>query len=215
MAYRPRLAAALSGASLRQLAYWRRGSVSRDPILVPEVSARPVLYSFRDVVALRTFVYLRSERISLQRIRRALDTLQDIGRVEHLSNYRLVAEGRSVVLVPEGDASPIDLVEHPGHHVTVVMSDVLRSFDVDERLTVPDLIRPRNYIAVDPEVRGGHPVVLGTRVPFDLVAGLVRDGVAYDEIAEYYPQVGALAAQDATDLADYVDRYGRRADSAA
>ncbi|GAA3444287.1 hypothetical protein [Planomonospora venezuelensis] len=89
MTYDPKLAAALSGATLRQLAHWRKPSASRGAVLVPEISAtRPVLYSFRDVVALRTCVKLRNDA-SLQKIRRALDTLRDdLKERDHLSSHR-------------------------------------------------------------------------------------------------------------------------------
>lgn len=112
MAYEPRLA------------YWRATDV-----LVPEISAtRPVLCSFRDLVALRTFAYLRGER-SLQSIRRALRTLVDIGETEHLSGYRLVAQ--------------------PGQALTVVkLGDVLRSFPLGD-VEVPNLGHPRRHVSVD------------------------------------------------------------------
>jgi uncharacterized protein (DUF433 family)/DNA-binding transcriptional MerR regulator len=205
VAYQARMAAALSGASIRQLAYWRRPA---DPILVPEISQRPVRYSFRDVVALRTTVYLRQERISLQRIRRAVETLNELGEFGHLSQYRLVAQGNSVVLVDADET--VDLVGRPGQRVTtVLMADVLRPFP-SAGAVVPDLLHPRRNLLIDPEVRSGHPVVSGTRVPFDLVAGLVRAGVPAAEIADYYPAVDAPAAGDAADFANYVDRYDRR-----
>lgn len=182
-------------------------------MLIPEVSSRrPILYSFRDVVALRTCVYLR-QRVSLQRVRRALDTLADLGEQGHLSEYSLVAQGKSVVLVRDGDAG-IDLVERPGNQVTVVMRDVLGAFDVYDR-RVPDLYHPRQQVAVDPKIRGGHPVVGGTRVPYDLIAGLVRDGVNYEDIAGYYPAVSPAAARDAVEFADYVALYEAKNRSAA
>lgn len=62
------LTAALTGATMSQLASWRQG---RPPILAPEYGNKPsALYSFRDVVALRTVVKLRSD-VSLQKIRKA------------------------------------------------------------------------------------------------------------------------------------------------
>lgn len=90
MAYEPRMAAALSAATLNQLRHWRTVSPRGDVVLVPEIRVRPrVLYSFRDLLALRTCVYLR-RRVSLQRIRKAIGKLHDLGEVEHLSAYRLV-----------------------------------------------------------------------------------------------------------------------------
>ena len=57
MAFPPEVAAALSGASVRQLAYWRLAK-SDEPLLAPELHEprSRVSYSFRDVVALRAFV---------------------------------------------------------------------------------------------------------------------------------------------------------------
>jgi uncharacterized protein (DUF433 family)/DNA-binding transcriptional MerR regulator len=202
------MAAALSGVTVGRLGYWRRGE---RPLLVPEISASdPVLYSFRDLVALRTFAYLREER-PLQRIRKALDNLRDLGETEHLSKYRLVAEGRrNIVLVDEDQMGAVDLIERPGQSVTVVrLDDVLKSFPLRD-IEVPNLLHPRKRIAVNPSIRRGYPVVQGTRVAYDLVAGLVRDGVPPEQVKKYYPGVTAEAARDAVAFADYVDRYTPR-----
>ena len=113
MPYPSPVAAVLSGASVRQLQYWRTGGDRA--LLVPELprDAGRVLYSFRDVVALRTFVFLR-ESVSLQRVRKAVEHLREFGNTEHLSKYRLVTDGASIVLVaPDGDLAT-DLVEQPG-----------------------------------------------------------------------------------------------------
>ncbi|MFI5567699.1 MerR family transcriptional regulator [Streptomyces sp. NPDC051740] len=92
MAYSTRMAAALSGATVGQLRTWRQDR-GNGPILCPELAARPALYSFRDVLALRAFAHLRQD-VSLQMIRKALANLKKIGEAEHLSSYSLVAEVR-------------------------------------------------------------------------------------------------------------------------
>ncbi|MGI8415097.1 MAG: DUF433 domain-containing protein [Nakamurella sp.] len=200
MSYTPQLAAALTGATHGQLSYWRRGP---SPVLRPEVrSTRPMLYSFRDLVALRTCVFLR-ERVSLQRIRKALDSLDQLGEEGHLSEHTLVADGGSIILVRSPDEA-IDLVRQPGQSVMAVMSDVLGEFTSGE-LSVPNMYHPRELITIDPDIRGGRPVVRGTRVPFESVAALVRDGVKPRDIAKYYPSVTAPAARQAKDFLDYVD----------
>ncbi|NIL40492.1 DUF433 domain-containing protein [Salinispora arenicola] len=208
MAYEPRMASALSGATIGQLAYWRNG---QDQLLVPEISAqRPILYSFRDLIALRTFVFLRNAR-TLQTIRSALTNLREIGKVEHLSKYTLKAQGeRSIVLVQEDGDGAVDLVENPGHQVTVIeLGSIIRSFPLGD-IEVPNLEAPRQRISVIPDVRRGHPVVKGTRVSYELVAGLVRDGVPPGEVKEFYPGVSADSARDATSFAEYVDRMEKR-----
>ncbi|TLP53513.1 DUF433 domain-containing protein [Microbispora triticiradicis] len=205
MSYSPKLAAALSGATLRQLAHWRKAGSPRGALLVPEISAvRPVLYSFRDVMALRTCVKLRNDA-SLQKIRRALDTLRDdLGERDHLSAYRLVADGSSIYLAEPAQA--VDLVCRKKNIVIHEMVDVLQPFYRDGR-HIPDLLRPRDHMTVDPAVRGGIPVIEGTRVPYDEVAALLRDGVPADRVPDYYPSVTATAALEAADFANYVDSY--------
>jgi uncharacterized protein (DUF433 family) len=94
--------------------------------------------------------------------------------------------------------------------VTVIaLGDVLRSFRLDS-IEVPNLAHPRPRISVNPAVRRGYPVVSGTRVGYDLVAGLVRDGVPPEAVKDYYPGVTAAAARDAASFADYVDRAAER-----
>lgn len=74
-------------------------------------------------------------------------------------------------------------------------------------VSIPDLLRPREHVTVDPAVRGGIPVIKGTRIPYDEVAALLRDGVPAEQISDYYPSVSAPAARDAADFAAYVNSY--------
>lgn len=212
MAVPTQVAAALSGATPSQLAYWRSSRGGAEPLLVPEYrDGRTLLYSFRDVVALRTFAYLR-EDISLQKVREAVRTLDDIGDAEHLSQYRLYAADGSVVWIPP-DGDHVDLVSRPGQHrAAAVMGDVFGAFENRDGLRVLPLYRPFRNIEVHPELRGGFPVVRGTRIPYDLVAGLARSGTSPHLVGEMYPSVSVAGARDAVRMADYVDRVrGRRA----
>lgn len=206
MAYSTRMAAALSGATPGQLRSWRQDR-GHGPVLCPELAAKPALYSFRDVLALRAFAILRKD-VSLQKIRQALATLKRFGEVEHLSGYSLVAEGDTIVLVGAGhDEHATDLVRHPGQRVIATMADILQEFAPRAGVVVPHLLQPKQHVSVDPETQGGQPVITGTRVPFDAVAELVDDGVPPEKIADYYPGVTADAARDAVSFALYVDSY--------
>lgn len=71
---------------------------------------------------------------------------------------------------------------------------------------MPDLEKPRRLLAVNPRVMSGYPVIAGTRVPFDVVAGLAEDGVTTAEIVEMYPSVDPASAGDAQDFAEQVAR---------
>jgi len=211
VAYSTRMAAALSGATVGQLSTWRQDR-GNGPILRPELAAKPALYSFRDVLALRAFAHLRQD-VSLQMIRKALANLKKIGEVEHLSSYSLVADGDSIALAGQDDHAT-DLVRRPGQRVIATMADVLQEFAPRAGVVVPHLLQPKLHVTVDPGTQGGQPVITGTRIPFDAVAELVEDGVPPEKIADYFPGVTADAARDAASFALYVDSYGSGARTA-
>jgi uncharacterized protein (DUF433 family)/DNA-binding transcriptional MerR regulator len=205
MAYATKMTAALSGATVSQLRHWR--SPRTGPLLVPELTAAPrALYSFQDVLALRTFVRLR-EDASLQKVREAIGNLRGIGEIGHLGSYRLVSDKRGNIQVVTEDQA-VNLGKRPGQmQLLAVIGDILEPFPVRSGVVVPHLLQPRPGLAVDPDTQGGIPVIVGTRVPYDAVADLMRDGVSADQIADYYPAVNAAAARDALDFARYVDNY--------
>jgi uncharacterized protein (DUF433 family) len=203
MPYPSPIAATLSGASLRQLQYWRESR-----LLVPEFgkAGGRLAYSFPDVLALRTFVYLR-ESTSLQAIRKAVGKLREFGNLEHLASYKLWSDDGRIVLIEES-GGVMDLTHAPGQYlITATMGQVLKQFVNMQGATVVDLRRPRRHVAVDPDTHGGYPVIIGTRLQFDLVSSLVEDGVPPTEIRDFYPSVSAAAARDAADFAKLVQRY--------
>lgn len=205
MAYPTKIAAALSGATVSQLRHWR--SPQTGPLLAPEIAVSPrVVYSFRDVLALRTFVRLRANA-SLQKIRTAIGNLRDIGEADHLASYRLVSDrAGNIQLVTDDEA--VSLGKNPGQmQLVAIIGEVIEPFAVRAGVLVPHLLRPRPGLTVDPETQGGTPVIAGTRVPYDAVADLMRDGVPAEQISDYYPTVQVTAANDALDFARYVDSY--------
>jgi uncharacterized protein (DUF433 family)/DNA-binding transcriptional MerR regulator len=195
------LTATMTGVTKNQLARWRRDPV----ILAPEHGTRPrALYSFRDLVALRTFARLRSE-VSLQRVRKALATLDMLELTEHPSKYQLVVHGESIALV-EKDAA-IDLVVAPTTTVMVEMVDVFKEFMNRSDVTVVDFKHPKPRLEVNLSRLGGWPTIRGTRVPYDAVVNLVADGdVTPQEVAEYYPSVSPSDVADAVAFATLIEK---------
>ena len=202
------IASVLTGASVRQLAYWRKRTRSASPLLVPSArrSGR-YLYGWGDIVALRSIVYLRQEK-SLHKIRRAVETLRylEADEWEHLSRYQLVSTQTTIIVrTPSGQL--LDLEHAPGTVLEkTLMADVLKPFETSEGDVVPALRRPRPHLLVDPQVLGGYPVIAGSRVPFDLVAGLADEGSKPAEIIDMYPSVDRRAIPDARDFAHQVAR---------
>jgi uncharacterized protein (DUF433 family)/DNA-binding transcriptional MerR regulator len=200
------IASVLTGASPRQLAYWRKSTKSAPPLLVPEGKrSGRYLYSWADIVALRSIVYLRQEK-SLPRIRRAVDLLRrlEADTWTHLGRYRLIRTPTTIVVqTPAGEY--LDLEQQPGTVLDeVLMDDVLAPFETTGGRMVPALQRPRPRLAVDPHILGGYPVIAGSRVPFDVVASLADDELDADEIADVYPSVDREAIGDAVSFARQV-----------
>ena len=195
MAFPTALAVKLSGATSHQLSYWRRNG-----LLVPEAEheKRPYLYSFRDVIALRTFVWLRVDH-SLQQIRQSIVTLHELEMVRHPSEYKLVKLGSSIGVQHEG--ATIDVADEPGQEVLGSLQDVFGEFETRQGRRVERLASPHPGIEVDPLRLGGWPTIEGTRVPYDAVTQLLADGsVTPDQVPYYYPSVSADAAREALEF---------------
>jgi uncharacterized protein (DUF433 family) len=44
----------------------------------------------------------------------------------------------------------------------------------------------RDHIEIDPNIKGGKPVVKGTRVPVEVVVGAMAAGASLEEVTEAY-----------------------------
>ena len=116
------LTSVLTGASVWQLRRWNSTG-----LLVPEGQTKPrLLYSFRDVVALRTVVRLRSEAASLQKVRRAFANMPALDFTEHPARYQFGTDGRTIVIADD-DGNTIDLVREPGQYLDAQPGGDLRS----------------------------------------------------------------------------------------
>ncbi|MFI5930627.1 MerR family transcriptional regulator [Actinoplanes sp. NPDC051494] len=93
--YRGVTACQAVGISYRQLDYW-----ARTTLVVPSVrdatgSGTQRLYSFRDLVVLKVVKRLLDAGVSLQNIRKAIETLRSRG-VEDLAGITLISDGTTV-----------------------------------------------------------------------------------------------------------------------
>ncbi|WP_160094591.1 DUF433 domain-containing protein [Rhodococcus sp. T7] len=199
MSFPIELTAALTGASVNQLRRW-----SRAGLVTPEIRpSRPMLYSFRDLVALRSVCYLRSE-VSLQKVKTAFSNLSEHDLTEHPAAYRFATDGTTVVVWNEDRF--MDLVKNPGQFELVTINDVYRSFTNSSDRVVSDFEHPRENLSVAPDRIGGWPTIRGTRVPFDTIADLVADGdVTADEVPDFYPTVSPSAVADAVSFQEEVE----------
>lgn len=215
------LTAALSGVSVSRLASWRSDASGR-PLLRPEVSdERPILYSFRDVLAARTFVYLNNQwKVPVQRIRKALRKMDDLA-LGHAGEYQFVVTEKKDIALVEGDAGTLLTGRNASAQVLIPLIDVLGPFPATSPawtrkgvLWVPDFLRPRPHLIVDEDSFGGVPVVEGTRVTYDVVGDLINAGMAPEVVVQWYPAVTVEAARDAASFGKDVNAIANRAAAA-
>jgi uncharacterized protein (DUF433 family) len=66
-----------------------------------------------------------------------------------------------------------------------------------------------SVVVSDPEIRGGEPIIRGTRVPVYLVADLVEQGAKLREVLEDYPALTASMLRSALAYAQTHPKRGR------
>lgn len=59
-----------------------------------------------------------------------------------------------------------------------------------------------NVINVDPDILGGTPVFIGTRVPIESLFDHLEDGVSLDEFLDDFPSVSREQAVEVLSLAE-------------
>ncbi|WP_125100193.1 DUF433 domain-containing protein [Leucobacter chromiireducens] len=206
MAFPLKLASHLTGATPFQLRKWRLENV-----LVPEVSeSRPPLYSFRDLVALRSMVFLRA-KTSSQRLMKAMSSLEQLNMVhlvEHPAEYQFGTDGKRIyVRAPDDGENAVDLTGNVGNTlVRYTFEELFDEFlDFKDRPVV-NFRNPAPSIEVNPRRLGGWPTVEGTRVSFDAVARAIDgEDLTVEEVAEVYPSVTPAQALEAISFNERVE----------
>jgi DNA-binding transcriptional MerR regulator len=95
------MVARLTGATVKQLIHWDRTGLVQPSIARAQGKGSRRVYSFLDVVAIKTAVALRREGISLQKIRRCVRYLREMypHLEQPLANLHLLTDGHSVFLL--------------------------------------------------------------------------------------------------------------------
>ncbi len=64
-------------------------------------------------------------------------------------------------------------------------------------MTLPFVLVPHPHVRLEPEVLGGSPYVVGSRVPVRRLWAYYRNGVSVETLCKRYPQLPAAALLDA------------------
>jgi DNA-binding transcriptional MerR regulator len=118
-----------TGCTARQLRYW-----DQIGLVQPSVQSTggrpgvPRLYSFRDLIALRVVKSLLDGGMSLQRVRRAFEYLNEEADLEeHLAEVKLVTDGQSIFKICRRDGEVLDALKQGQMAFFVAIDDIARS----------------------------------------------------------------------------------------
>lgn len=214
-AYTAERAAGLSGVPKSTVYYW-----AREDILVPTISPERVqLWSFSDLMALRTIYWLRQPKergeghdipaTSMPTIRRALAELRQLelpvwSRCQG-SAILVDRDGHVAIRGPAGIERPGGQLTEPG------LLDLTAPFETANDVIGPDLIEPRPLLRIVPGKLGGSPHVVGTRVETLALAALHDAGLSGEKIAKLYPYLDPGAITEAVDLEEQIKNNLQRA----
>ena len=177
----------LTHLSRRQLRYWDDTGFFAPAFAEPDGAPRR-LYSFKDVVGLRTIqVLLTKHRVTLQHLRRVAERLSHMA-VNLWSGVKLYVHARKVVIVEPETQLPREVLS--GQYVmSLALSDVI----VETRKAVAELKRrpanTRGKLEQHRGVVGGRLVVAGTRVPVRAIQEFAEAGYSVPQIIAEYPDL--------------------------
>ncbi|MFY9822799.1 MAG: DUF433 domain-containing protein [Thermoanaerobaculia bacterium] len=202
-AYSAERAAALSGVPKSTIHYWAR----RD-LIVPSVAQKPRIWSFTDLLALRTVYWLRQPKTALDlqvpptsmpKVRRALKELRalTLDLFEHERPIIRVSLSGDVVIA----AGILPLQKSDGQYLLEPgIVDLLAPFDGLQGTRGPDLSRPRPTLRILPRKISGAPHVEDTRLPTQSLFALASRGYEIETLAKIYPFVSIEALRDSIEL---------------
>lgn len=202
-------ASQLSGVPSRTLHHW-----AREGAFVPDFGdQRPKEWSYRDLMLVRLFVWLRSKGLEANlagdRVRHVRDELSrsldpeaplrsSVGEL-HVGDEGIDrVRGWSPLPGMLGFLDTFDMVEVAWNVSQRVPSDL-------RGVRGPNLIRPTQWIAISPWVYSGEPCIRATRLPTAKVWALHHEqGLTDRAIARLYPGVEHAQVHDAVEFEDAI-----------
>lgn len=179
----------LTNLSVRQLHHWDRTGFFAPAFADPN-TRRPHsrVYSFQDVVGLRTIATLRESGVSLQELRK-VRTLFAPGQDSEWAQRRFYMVGRRVFFTHEDAivaAKPLGQRVEPEilemGPIVAEVSESIRQLTIRKREQFGQITRDRSLM-------GGAPVIAGTRIPTSIVAWFYGNGYSVNEIIAEFPRL--------------------------
>ncbi len=102
IAFNNKFVSSLTGASVRQLSNWDKIGLIKPSVQESCGRGTLRLYSFEDIVEVRTVMFLKNKNISLQKIKIAVDYLKDELKYKRpLKEAKLITDGNEIIITTE------------------------------------------------------------------------------------------------------------------
>ncbi len=108
IAFNTNFVSSLTGASVAQLNAWDKKDLVSPSILKSSGRGSVRLYSFKDIIEVKTVLYLRTNNISIPKIKLAIDYLKNnLDYRAPLSELVLLSNGKDVLCAPQSKYNDI------------------------------------------------------------------------------------------------------------
>jgi len=178
--YSTKEAAQIAKVPKSTLYYWLRTD-----LFAPKDKQRgPRVLSFSDLRDIVVAQKLRNQGARIPHVRRALEWVRHEHDVQRLAEANFQVGDGGLQFLTKGREL---IAPHKGNQKVFVihMAEVFRQLGYSDDLTT---IRPHDRISIDPKVRGGSPVIQGTRIPAHLIARLATEEPV-ESVLDLYPSL--------------------------
>jgi len=124
----------ITGLTRRQISHWAKtGLIS--PTVDHNKARVARLWGFKDLLALRAVRRLLEQNVSLHKVRRVLEFIEDMwpDLENHLTelHFYVIGEGRDVLVLGPGEPFPMSTFKNQGQYAFVIMGEEVRK-EVEE-----------------------------------------------------------------------------------
>jgi uncharacterized protein (DUF433 family) len=170
--------------------HYRSGTTGRivhfSPLIVPAAPSQGLL-SFYNLAEAHVLRATRERNVPLRNVRRALEYVREqLPESDHpLLTYDFSTSGKSMFIEHLG--ATINATAYGQRAMRELLEKYLHRIDRDA-LGMPVQIYPMNtnYLAINPMLSSGQPVVKGTRIMAAVLAARKKAGESYDDLVQDY-----------------------------
>ncbi|OGI02918.1 MAG: hypothetical protein A2Y25_09905 [Candidatus Melainabacteria bacterium GWF2_37_15] len=102
IAFNTKFVSSLTGASVSQLNSWDKSGLVKPSIVQSEGRGSIRLYSFEDIIEVKTIIYLRQTKVSMKKIKTAIEYLKkELKYNRPLKEAKLISNGEDILFTYE------------------------------------------------------------------------------------------------------------------